>query len=107
MHNTDPADLARTAIVIATILFVAWKPEWCAKQIWRVLRIVLPVAGALIEILLLMDAPAFGVAVLIVIGVAGIYYVATYETRRQARNLRAWQCRLTHLGPRDKNHTGA
>ena len=102
MHDTDPAEIARTALVIATILFVAWKPEWCAKQVWRVLRIVLPVAGALIEILLLKDAPAFGVAVLIIIAVAAVYYLATYEQRRQARNLREWHGRLTRLPSRQK-----
>lgn len=95
-------DYIETPLVIATMLFVAWKIEWCAKQVWRMLRVLLPVAGVLFEIVLLTDAPAFGVAVLIVIGVAVIYYVATYERRRQARNLRAWQCGLTHLGPREK-----
>ena len=100
-------DYIETPLVIATMLFVAWKIEWCAKQVWRMLRIVLPVAGVLFEIMLLQGAPAFGVAVLIVIGVATVYQIATYERRRQARNLHAWQCGLTPLGPQEKKPSGA
>jgi hypothetical protein len=98
MDHANITDLVRSAMVIATILFVAYKTEWCARQIWRVLRITLPTFGVLVEILLLARAPAFGIAVLVVAGVSIIYYMATYERRRQAKALHDVQCRLRYIG---------
>ena len=92
-------DFIVTPIVIAILLFVAWKTEWCARQAWRILRVVLPLAAVVLEALLLVYAPVIGVFFLLIAIIAGAYYLATNEKRRQMRALALWKSRLIHIEP--------
>ncbi len=64
MHHTTPYDLIVTASVISTILLIACKPEWCARQVWRLLRVVVPAALVGLELELLFTAPHLTLALL-------------------------------------------
>jgi hypothetical protein len=62
MHQEIP-DLFVTPLAIATILFVAWRIEWCVRHAWRLIRIMLIIAVVPAEILLIAAVPILGVPV--------------------------------------------
>ena len=96
MHHTTAYDLIVTASVIGIILLIACIPEWCARQVWRLLRAALPVA---LGMGLLFGAPRVGVALLIIAAAVYAVWRLTAEQRRISQNIAFWRSRLVSLNP--------
>jgi hypothetical protein len=99
MYHTTSYDLIVTASVISAILLIACKPEWCARQVWRVLRVVIPTALVLLEVDLLFTHTSAGLVLLAFALVGWRIWESTAEQRRIERNLKDWRAGLTSLNP--------
>lgn len=99
MHHTTPYDLIVTFSVISTILFIAWKPEWCVRHGWRLLHITLPFAVVALGIGILLGAPRGGVILLIIAAAVYAAWRLTGERRRISQNVAFWRSRLVSLNP--------
>ncbi len=99
MQHTTPYDLIVTASVISAILFIAWKPEWCARQVWRVLRATLPFILVALGIGISLGTPRVAVVLLIIAAAAYATWRLTAERRRINRNIAFWRSRIVSLNP--------
>lgn len=81
-------DFIVTPLVIAAMLFVAWKIEWVARHAWRVIRLILIIAVVPGEILLIAALPALGfVVAAITIAFAVARYTCYVEKRALERQM--------------------
>ena len=99
MYHTTLYDQIVTASVISAILLIACKPQWCARQVWRLLRAVLPFALVALGIGMLLGAPRVGIVLLIITAAVHAAWRLTAERRRINQNVGFWRSRLVSLNP--------